>query len=130
MASRTTASTSASTNTVTVRFDREVRLLWAHLDYTSAVGAGNRQIEMSLLDPSGTSYFDTFAGTTQAVSLTYHYEFLQGIYRETSVSANSLQCPFPKDFIIPGGWSVKFHDNADIDATNDSLTLTYQTESM
>ena len=129
MSKRTTTRTAVTTNTKSVLFNEEQKLCWAHVEYTSSATAGNRQILLQLINEAGAVVFDSHAGATQAASLTYHYSFLQGIYRETSVVALSIQVPFPKDFVIPPGYTLKVFDQTNVDSA-DTFILSYQTETL
>lgn len=102
-----------------------VRLLWAHLIYTTSATVGNRQIKMSLLDTSSNTHNDTHAGGVQAASLTRHFNFMPGTFRETAFVADELHVPFPEFLIVPAGWSLVVEDSAAISAA-DTYALAWQ----
>lgn len=97
------------------------KLMWAHMRYTSDATVGNRQIRLQVLDDTGASRFDTHAGAVQAASLDYHYEFMQGIYRETSFVDNAIQVPIPECLYLLPGWTLKIYDATGVSATDDMI---------
>lgn len=104
------------------------RLNWAHLILVSTATVGNRQILMRVDDPNGNMLFDTHAGNVQAASVTRHYLFLQGIYRETSFVDGELQVPFPQDCWLGPGFTLRFYDATAVDAAADDMTVTFQVD--
>jgi hypothetical protein len=120
----TTGPVDVSNNTYTVTMTTHARLLWAHVIYTT-VGAGTRIFEMAMLDPTDAEIIVVVAGATQAGSLAYHYNLMQGVFRETAAVAASLQVPFGKEFFIPAGYKLRFRDSAGISAS-DTMQIAYQ----
>lgn len=100
-------------------------LSWASLDYTSDATVGNRQIAMEVLDSADAKLFSVSAGAVQAASLTRDYEFLQGIYRETSFVDGEIQVAVPNSLVIKPGQKLKFYDSANISAA-DTMLITLQ----
>lgn len=107
-----------NSKTWTVPTNEQWKITVAHAIYTSTATAGNRLIKIILTDPDGNS-FDIHSGAVQAASNTYHYLFLQGIFRETSFVNGELQVPMPADLYLPPGWSITFKDDNDVDANDD-----------
>lgn len=108
-------------------FNARKRIKYIHVEYTSSATAGNRQLKCSVKDSSGNIVIDVHAGAVQAASLTYHYSLMPGIYRETTVTATSLQLPFPMDFIIDPNHKIVINDNNSVSGS-DSMVIGYQTE--
>jgi len=119
--------TGASAPDWTNDWDQAVRLLWAHSVYVSDVTAANRQIIMQLLDVSNAVVHDVHAGAVQAASLTRHYNFMPGTFRETSFIDDEIHVPFPMDFWIPPGFKIKFKDD-DNTVAGDTTTVNLQIE--
>ena len=116
---------SVSTNTSTKIFPATRELLFIHVIFTSDATAGNRQLEMELLDPSGNVIMDMHAGVTQAASLTRHYEFIPGIFRETAFIDGTINVPLPTGMAVPGGYSVRVKDNANV-SVSDTMVIGWQ----
>lgn len=121
---RTTESDNSWTSGI---FREEQRLLWVHVVYTSTATVGNRQIVLQVKNSDGNVIYDAHAGAVQAASNVYHYEFMQGIYRETSFIDSAINVPVPVDFIIPPGSTIVVYDSANI-AVGDSMVINYQTQ--
>jgi hypothetical protein len=113
----------------TVPAGMEWKIHWVHVRYTSTATVGNRQIRMTILDDEGTPRvrFDVHAGAVQAASLERHYEFMQGIYRETSFVDGALQVPMPHCLRLEPGWTLRIADASDVDA-NDDMVASLQYE--
>lgn len=103
------------------------QLLWAHVTMTTTATVGNRLISVIAKDADSNELLDLHAGSYQAASSVYHYEFLQGIFRETVSSVapagddGTIQVPLPIDFIIPAGYNISFADMNAIDTNDDML---------
>jgi len=109
------------------------KLHWAHVAYTSSATVGNRIVDVEVKDASGVQVMDAHPGAVQAASLTYHYEYMQGIYRETSFIATggtgvngTMQVPIPQDLILLPGYQLIIGDDQAIDATNDTAAVHFQ----
>lgn len=115
---------SASTNTYIWpnTTGKTVSLEWIAARFTSDATVGNRQIRMYLLTDADVEVRDTHAGAVQAASLTRHYDFSTGIYRETAFVDGAIQVPFPMKFYVPSGWKIKIADSANISVA-DTLPL-------
>ena len=120
------ATAASSNKTFTVPNGEMWMLNWASVTLTSTATVGNRQMVMQVLNAAGTAIIDMRAGAVQAASLTYAYDFLQGIYRETAFTANEIQVPVPTDLYLPAGYSLKFYDSAAIAPSADSMTVAFQ----
>lgn len=123
----TTRTTEADNSWISEIFREEQRLLWVHVVYTSTATVGNRQIVFQLKNTDGNVIYDAHAGAVQAASNVYHYEFMQGIYRETAFIDNAINVPIPVDLILPAGTTITIYDSANI-AVGDSMVINYQSE--
>lgn len=119
--------TVTNANTWSKKFDRNSKIIFVHVDYTSDATVGNRQLRLSLINNSGTLVFDAHAGAVQAASLNYHYSFSQGVFRETSFVDSQIQSPIPMGIMIPAGYTLQIADSADVAATDD-FVISYQVE--
>jgi hypothetical protein len=117
-----------SSKTWTVPDGVQWRLLRAHVIYVSSSDAGNRQIVVEVKNASGNILDHLVSGTTQAASLTRHYTFLQGIYRETAFAGDELQVPIPIDMYLQSGYVLTFKDDAAIAASADDMTVAFGIE--
>lgn len=107
--------------------DGEMWMLnWAHVLLATSADVGNRQINIAIQDASGNDVFDTTAGTVQAASTTRHYNFVQGVYRETAFIANEIQVPIPIGMYLPAGFTLQFYDSAAVAAAADDMTVSFQ----
>jgi hypothetical protein len=124
------ATTNDSNKTFTVPTGKTWRLDWLHVLYVSTATVGNRQIEVKITDASDVLRIDFHAGTTQAASLTRHYAFQPGIFRETAFVDNEIQIAIPMNMILPAGWKIVVYDSASsgagIDPAADDMTVSFQ----
>jgi hypothetical protein len=104
------------------------KLNWGHILYVASADAGNRQMEMVVLDDLGQEVYNIFAGGIQGASTTRHYNFAQGVYRETAFTALEIQVPTPIDLYMPAGFTLKFFDSSAIAAAADDMTVAFQVE--
>lgn len=116
-----------NTGTTTPVRDR-FRLLWAHVEYTSDGTAGNRRVDLLVLDEDNNTIWDSRAAVNQAASLTRHYSYLPGGTRETSFSGgNDLYITIPTDLILLPGDKIKVYDSNGVSAS-DNFVLVYELE--
>jgi hypothetical protein len=101
-------------------------LNFAHAILVSSATVGNRVLSLDILDENGNLIIDCYSPANQAASATYHYAYLQGIYRETTFTANSIQVPVPKDLYLKAGYTLKVWDKGAIAAAADDLTVSFQ----
>jgi len=120
------ATANDSNKSWTVPDGKTWRLEWAHVILVTTVTGGNRQLVLKVLDDSNVVIGDWHAGTTQAASLTGHYSFQQGIYRETAFVNTSIQIAIPTNLILLPGWSIQILDTAAVDAAADDMTVALQ----
>lgn len=101
-------------------------LMWAHVSLVSTATVGNRQIRMAILDDDGVERADIHAGAVQAASLTRHYLFMKGVYRETAFVDDEMHVPFPHDLILHAGWQIRIYDESAVAAAADDMTVSFQ----
>ncbi len=122
------ATADQSSKTFTVPDDEQWRLNWAHVVFVSNATVGNRRIVMDVLNASDAVLIDMGASAVQAASVTRHYQFLQGIYRETDFIQGELEVPMPQDLWLTAGMKLRFRDEAEIAPAGDDMTVTFQYE--
>lgn len=121
--SATSVAGNAST-TFTVPNHKRWKVLYAQMVLTTDATVANRQVRMRLLDSSSTLVFDAHAGTVQTASATsQHYEFMQGVYRETSFIDSALQVPIPIDSYLQQKQKVQFTVSAGVAGDSYSIYL-------
>ena len=86
--------------------------------YTADATVGNRRVVMKVTDPAGNLIWLGKAGATQPASTTYTYTFQPGIYRETSIIADSLQIPLPGEALWKAGFTVQVYDESNVSASD------------
>jgi hypothetical protein len=102
------------------------KINFAHVILVSTATVGNRQMTLQIVDENSNMIIDMTAGTVQAASLTRHYLFIQGIYRETAFVNGELQIPIALDLYLKPGWSIRFLDEAAVAAAADDMTVSFQ----
>jgi len=83
------------------------RILFGHVEMITDANVASRRLLIQILDASSNVVTEHTVGATQAASLTYHYELMQGIYRETSAVGLALQVPIPADFMILPEYTIR-----------------------
>jgi hypothetical protein len=84
------------------------KLLYGHFTLTTDATAANRLLSIAVYDETDTFVFDIHAGAYVTASKSdQHHELMQGVYRESAFFANTLQVPFPADWVIKPGWYFK-----------------------
>ena len=101
------------------------KVMYGHVILTSTATVGNRQILLTVTDNLGNVIYNSYAGNVQAASLAYNYSFNQGIARETTVVANSLQVPIPTDLILLPGYVLRAYDVTAVDAAADDMEVAF-----
>lgn len=118
----------SSSKTFTVPSNEMWKINFAHVILASTATVGNRQINVLISDENGNELIDLSAGAVQAASLTRHYGFLQGIFRETSFVDDEIQVPLPADLYLGPGYTIKVWDSAAVDAAADDMTVSFQAQ--
>lgn len=85
---------------------RPIRLLYGQTILTTDATAANRRAVISIKDADGNVVVDSHAGAVVTASTAdQHLEWMQGIYRETTFIAGTLEVPIGLDWVVPPGWS-------------------------
>lgn len=116
-----------ATNTWTSPVFRDrFRLLQVHVEYTASATVGDRSLFAELLH-EGVGEWDVSSNVNQAATITRHYSYMPGVFRETSFNGNDIQLTFPRDFIILPGDQFRISDSNDRDSA-DTMVITYRVE--
>lgn len=86
---------------------------------------GNRQLTVEVQNSAGTVMGRISAGAVQAASLTRHYLWMQGTFRETAFINTDIQVPIPVDSYLPAGATLRVYDSAAVSAAGDDMTVSY-----
>lgn len=120
------AAANDSDKTFTVPNNEMWKLNFLHVILVTTATVGNRIITLEIDDADGNNLIDLYAGAVQAASLTRHYDFIQGIYRETSFVNGELHVPIPQDCYLGPGYTLRVYDSAAIAAAADDMTVSFQ----
>lgn len=123
-----TGETGTFTYTYTVPAGIHALLYWAHVVYTASGDTGTRQIKLVVKDGSGNLVTDFHAGATQGASTVRHYNFIQGIYRETSFVNDEIQVSISSSLVLEPGWTLTVADDSGTDSASDSMAIDLQYE--
>jgi hypothetical protein len=106
---------------ITVPENRLWHILTMWIELTTSDSAGNRQIEVHVLDTSSDVIFGLRTPLVQAASLTYYYGFSPGTGHEDTgiMDTDFAHAPLPTTFLIDGKWRLKFFDNSTTDLDSD-----------
>jgi hypothetical protein len=117
-----------ATNTYTSDvFKKAKKFNFMHLIYTSDATVGNRRIRAAIYNSADQIVWDSHSGAVQAASVEYHYEWMPGIFRETSFIDSSIQVPFPAEMELPPNHYFKVFDATDVSASDDMvITVQYR----
>lgn len=99
------------------------QVLQAHVELITTATVGNRRIRMVVQDENDVLVADYHAGAVQAASLTRHYVYGQGVFRETAFIDTEIHVPFPFETILLPGWDLRFLDDSGIDLAADDMTV-------
>lgn len=108
---------------LTAAADKIIEIVCVHAVLASTATAGNRQVLLRIQDETDTLVVDMHAGAVQAASLSRHYIFAQGVYRETSFIDGSIHVPIPPGLALLPGFDLRIYDSAAVDAAADDLTV-------
>lgn len=106
--------------TIQVPANYEWQILFVYVEYTSDANAGNRQLELQILDAGNTMIGQVRPGIVQAASLTRYYMFAPSLadlaaFRDTDY----LMTPFPPTVFLPTAYSIRVFDNNGVSALDD-----------
>lgn len=99
---------------------------WAHIILVTSATVGNRNLLVTISDANGNQIFDFTITVTQAASLTRHYTFQQGVYREAAFAGDDIQIPIPKDLFMTPGFYATVSDINNVDAAADQAKVSFQ----
>lgn len=102
------------------------KLNWAHVTLVASATVGNRQMALLVKNAAGDTVYDIAAGGIQGAGTTRHYNFLQGVHRETAFVAAEIQVPVPIDLYLPAGFTLQIWDSSAIDAAADDMIVGFQ----
>jgi hypothetical protein len=112
-----------SDKSFTVPAGVETRFKWIWVEYTSDVGAGNRQLEIQVQDDAADVIGIVRAGAVQAASLTRYYLFAQQATELTAFRDTDLLSTIMPEWILPAGYVVRIWDNKAISAAGDDMII-------
>ena len=123
----TVRTVTTNSNSVSFSLRQRIQLSWMHVSYASDATVGDRQIELVLKDESGNVLADWISQDTQAASLTRHYSFQGGVYRESTFVSGEIQIAIPNILIIEPNWSLTIEDGSAVPVSaGDDITYAYQ----
>jgi hypothetical protein len=104
----------------------EYQILWVWVEYTCDGNAGNRQLEVSLLDAANDEIGSILVGATQAAGLTRYYMLAPTLadmaaFRDVAW----LMTPFPPTVYLSAGQSVRVFDN-NVVSVGDAMVIQIQ----
>lgn len=102
------------------------QVVWAHVILVTTATVGDRELSLDVYDENSEFLIDCFPPVVQAASLTRHYVFQQGIFRETAFAADSIQVPIPHDLYLLPGYTLKIWDRNAVDAAADDIDVSFQ----
>ena len=115
--------TNDSDKLFTVPANTEWRIIMLLAELSSTATVGNRQLALRIQDADADLIGFFVAGLVQAASLTFAYQFLPGVARETAVVNANVFIPIPPDLWLPPGFMIRVVDDAAIDAAADDMVL-------
>lgn len=113
-----------SDKTFTVPAATTYQILWIWVEYTSTAVAGNRQLEIQILDSGADVIGEYRVSVVQAASLTRYYMFAPALadllgFRDTDYL---MTCIAPTTF-LPAGYALRVWDNNAVDAAADDMIV-------
>lgn len=100
-----------------------LEVLFGEIVYVADATVANRRIRLSLYDPDGNYFMDVRAGAAITAGLTVNLDYMQGIFRETSIVDSALQVPLPVKATIQSGWSMHITSSGGV--AGDSYTAKF-----
>ena len=100
------------------------QVLAIYVELTTTASAGDRQLEVQLLDYSDNIIQDYRPHVTQAASLTYKYVFGPGLAQDTDVyDTDHITTPIVPTMIVSGTYDLRIYDNNAVAAAADDMTI-------
>ena len=106
--------------TITVPAGKSWQVLSVLLEYTADANAGNRQIELQVLDADSNLLGISDASAVQTASSTEYYHFLPGLSTPVETFATEHYLPYPGPQMLFAGDQLVFDDTADVAAGDDT----------
>jgi len=119
--------TTDSDKTITVPAGEEWVVKWIWVELTSAAAAGNRQMEIQILDDAADIIARLTAGIVQAASLTRYYLFAPNVTELTAFRDTDKLSTLMPEWVLPAGYAVRIWDNKAIAAAADTMIVQMQT---
>lgn len=112
-----------SDKTFTVPANEEWDILSIWVEYTSDANAGNRQLVVEIQDDGNDVIGQARAGTTQAASLTYYYQFAPDAEDLTALrDTDYLSTRIPR-WILPASYIIRVYDNNAVSVAGDDMII-------
>lgn len=112
-----------SDKSFTVPANTEWELLWIWVEYDSTSTAGNRQLEIQIID-SGSTIAQWQAGIIQPENISYNYLFGVGIPDLLTIrDGNYLTTPMMGGQFLTEGQTIRIWDNNAIDSSADDMVV-------
>jgi len=112
-----------SDKTVTVPAGEEwiVRSVW--IEFTTTANAGDRQIEVRVLDDAADTIASVTASIVQAASNTYYYLFAPNVTELAALRDTDKLTTIMPEWELPAGYAIQVLDNNAVDAAADDMIL-------
>ena len=99
-------------------------LLAARVELATDANAGNRQLELRILDNAADIQWSVVPDLTQAASLTYNYNFGPSMADLNAVRDTTwVSTPIPPTLILPAGSQVNILDNNAVSIAGDDMVV-------
>ena len=105
------------------------KILYAHAEFVTTATVSNRLLGMEVLDASANHAYHAIAGSDQTPSSDREYVYFPNGAPETSFRDNHIIVPIPKELILLSGWTLRFHDENEVDLAADDLTVSVMVDS-
>lgn len=112
-----------SDKTITVPENKTWDIHWIFAQLITTATAGNRNMLILILDPSGNVLFRQFASALQIASTTERYNYIKGIAEPSEVVAAVHNIPLPTNLMLPAGYQIQILDDTGVAATADDLSI-------
>lgn len=109
-----------NSNDESITFNGPVRILWAHVHYTSDANAGSRALVFEIKDAAGGVLSHVPVQPSQVQGLLRHYMFSGlSLHDNAFVGTDHAHTPIPPEVWVPAGGSLRIFDSAGISALDD-----------
>jgi hypothetical protein len=114
----------SSNKLVLVPVGKQWRLVSVYVTFISSATAGNRQLDLLLLDASGNLMGKYIAGAVQAASVTRLYSFAVGHPQDTAFTNTLMLRAIGSEVILSAGFGLRVWDSTAVDAAADDMSVT------